>query len=180
MKPLAAISAASSPARAALPHTKLLAIVACISRTPDAWATARPMACTIRCVSNSRSFPAATAAPIPPAIPVMNRPRLLRAGGANSMFPIRHETSMPSANAWASSLPETACLAESARAAEITGPPGWMIDLRCVSSNVCTAELMQLRRAAFTGSSRSARPTRGAIGRPENSMRLARAVSTAS
>ena len=55
--------------------------------------------------------------------------------------------------------PGTGFLSASARIAEATGPLGWMMVFRCVSSKSKVCELMPLMSAALAMSTRSLRPS---------------------
>ncbi len=70
VNPLWARRAAVTPSLAARPALKGLAIVPKLSMSPDAWVPAIPSAWRMVSSSSPKSFPAATAAPKVPQVPV--------------------------------------------------------------------------------------------------------------
>ena len=66
----------------------------------------------------------------------------------------------------------------SASAADATGPAGWMIVLRCVSSKSKVCDEMPLRSAALAMSTRSARPSTVACGEGASSCTAASAAAS--
>ena len=66
---------------------------------------------------------------------------------------------MPSTSASISARPLAPVCSASANSAEATGPAGWMMVLRCVSSKSKVCELMPLSKAALAMSTLSRRPS---------------------
>ena len=73
-------------------------------------------------------------------------------------MPMRQATSMPSTKASINSRPEAPVNSASGSRADATGPAGWMMVLRWVSSKSKVCEVMPLMRAALAMSTRSRRP----------------------
>ena len=71
---------------------------------------------------------------------------------------------MPSTSASIKARPLAPVTSASASSAEATGPAGWMMVLRCVSSKSKVCEEMPLTSAALAMSTRSARPSTVACG----------------
>ena len=71
---------------------------------------------------------------------------------------MRHATSMPRTSESISARPLAPVCSASASAAEATGPAGWMIVFRCVSSKSNVCDVMPLTSAALAMSTLSARP----------------------
>src|SRR3954470_18614932 len=92
---------------------------------------------------------------------------------------MRHSISQPITSAFMNSAPEVGLYLAQAVSAEATGPAGWMIVFRCVSSKSSTCELMPLIKAACSTSKRSDRPKSPAWGGPENGLNAATAWSGA-
>ena len=87
---------------------------------------------------------------------------------------------MPKTKASSTCLPELFWVSAKAITAEATGPAGWMMVLRWVSSKSKVCDEMPLIRAALAMSTRSARPASVAWGAGESMCTAARADSTAS
>lgn len=87
---------------------------------------------------------------------------------------------MPSTNASISWRPEAPRCSPSASSAEATGPAGWMMVLRCVSSKSKVCEVMPLTSAALAMSTLSARPGTLACGAGSSMRTAAIAASAAS
>ena len=80
------------------------------------------------------------------------------------MFPMRQETSIPSTSASMSWRPLAPVTSASASSAEATGPAGWMIVLRWVSSKSKVCDEIPFTSAALAMSTFSARPSTEACG----------------
>jgi hypothetical protein len=72
---------------------------------------------------------------------------------------MRQDTSMPSTSASITSRPLEPVTSASASSAEATGPAGWMIVFRCVSSKSNVCDVMPFTSAALAMSTLSARPS---------------------
>jgi hypothetical protein len=87
---------------------------------------------------------------------------------------------MPSTSASSSARPLAPFNSASASSAEATGPAGWMMVFRCVSSKSKVCELMPLSSAALAMSTLSPRPSTVACGAGCSICTAASAASTAS
>src|SRR5258708_4291069 len=86
---------------------------------------------------------------------------------------------MPSTSASASRRPSAPVCSARASSAEATGPAGWMIVFRWVSSKSKVCEVMPLISAALAMSTRSPRPSSVAWGAGRSMLTAARAASAA-
>src|SRR5664279_1095705 len=94
------------------------------------------------------------------------------------MLPTRQDTSIPSTSASISCRPVPPWCSASASAADATGPAGWMIVLRCVSSKSNVCDEMPLSNAALAMSTRSPRPRIVACAAGANSCTAASAAAS--
>jgi hypothetical protein len=95
-------------------------------------------------------------------------------------LPMRQATSMPSTSASMTSRPPAPRNSASASTAEATGPAGWMMVLRWVSSKSKVCEVMPFTRAALAMSTFSCRPSTVACGAGWSTCTAASAASAAS
>jgi hypothetical protein len=145
LNPRSASSAAYRPLRAAWAGTNFEHIVPWVWRMPEAWLAAMPMAQRVRSADSPSTRAPATAAPMPPAIPVAYQPHWPSAGSMSSALATRHSTSIPAIKASIRARPERGLRSARDSSANVTGPLGCTTVSRWVSSKARAAEARQLR-----------------------------------